>query len=402
MCLPRSSASAPSRSSRRNRSLRAFAWGLCLPLFLGSVPPTLHAAGPGEIPYFARKYGLSCADCHVSPPKLNEFGEGFVRANYRLPDREPRGTLPLAIWVSARADLPPAAGGLDREVRGYLNRLEVISGGRVAAPWLAYFVEWRPISFELQADRTLRDRSGRFEDLFLIAEFERLELWAGQFRQVTQVDISRRLGVSEPAFFSRSLPGEGGGSARDRSLRAFSLSGRSPTLRAGWVQSLGRGSRWMSYASIPFPGELSLPLTREARREASNELERSAKGVFLETFFHRGLFSHGAHLFLDSRDRYQFGTVTTGARGPWMWTGAAGAAGLDGSLRGRWSAEGERVLVPSATVGARGEGEAGRDPALVAYGNFHFPGTTWTLRLTVEQRMQAGRGTTLVELGAVF
>lgn len=367
------------------------------------APAELHASGTEDIPYFARQFNLDCRHCHVSPPKLNEFGEEFVRRNYRLPDRDRRPTVPLAIWLSTRADLPPTLDdATERRVRAYVNRLEVISGGPVMVPWLSYFVEWRPVSFELRSDGSLRDRSGRFEDIFLTAQGEHLEVSVGQFRQVGQVDISRRLGVSEPAFFSRSLPGSGEGSTRERALRAFSLSGRAPTVRVGWIRQLVDGWEWTSYASVSLPGEFSLPLTREARSEASNELELDPKGVFLESFVRRGLVSYGAHVFLDPGRRSQAGAVVTGRRGPWMWTGAAGGASRQGSLRGRWSAEGEYVVDPFATLGVRGEGHAGADPAFVGYGNFHFPGTRYTFRLTVEQRLEAGRGTTLVELGAVF
>lgn len=357
-----------------------------------------------DIPYFARKYGLECRHCHVSPPKLNEFGEAFVRNNYRLPQLEEREgrTVPLAVWVSSRADLPARAEGMDRRVRAYINRLEVISGGQAVVPWLSYFVEWRPVSFELRADGTLRDRSGRFEDLFLTARRDRLEVSVGQFRQVDQVDISRRLGVAEPGFFSRSLPGGGAGTPREVALRSFSLSGRSPGVRVGWIEAIRDGWEWTSRVTVPVPGELSLPLTSEARREASNELELDPKGVFVESFVSRGLFSYGVHAFVDSRSRYQAGAVWTGKEGPWMWTGALGAARTGESLRGRWSAEGE--LAPSyyAAFGARGEGQAGSDRALITYANFHFPGTKYTFRLTLEQHLRQGRGTSLVELGAVF
>lgn len=371
----------------------------------GARIPLGQAHTTASIPYFARQYGMECSRCHVSPPKLNEFGEEFVRRNYRLPGapREPRSTIPFAIWASARTDLTPAQPGLERRARSYVNRVEVVSGGSLGLPWLSYFVEWRPVSFELQADRELLDRSGRFEDLFLIAEHGPFEFSVGQFRQVQQVDISRRLGVNEPGFFSRSLAGEGPGSEREVALRAFSLSGRSPSIRAGWIREVGSRWEWTTYASVPFPGELSLPLTREARRTASFELESNPKGVFLESFLRRGVVSYGAHLFVDPGDRYQWGAVAAGRRDAWMWTGAGGGVrDLTGSIRGRWSGEIERVLTPSAALGVRGEGQAGADPAWVTYGNFHFPGTTWTLRLTLEQRLQAGRGTTLVELGAIF
>lgn len=373
-------------------------------------PPADEGARPdviaesGEIPHFARRYGLECGACHVSPPKLNEFGEAFVRNNYRLPELEDRArrTVPLAIWASTRADLPPSADGVEREVRAYLNRVEIISGGTVVAPWLSYFVEWRPVSFELRGDGALRDRSGRFEDLFVMMKRGDFEATVGQFRQVEQVDISRRLGVSEPGFFSASLPGGGEGTAREVGLRGFSLSGRAPGVRLGWTRGVSDEWEWSSFATVPVPGELSIPLTSEARIEASNELELSAKGVFLESFVRRGLFSYGAHAFLDSRERYQAGAVVTGRQGAWMWTGALGGAKLGDSLLGRWSAEGEYILRPSAALGLRGEGQAGTDPGLVSYANLHFPGTSYTFRLTIEQRLRAGRGTTLVELGAVF
>ena len=82
-------------------------------------------------------------------------------------------------------------------------------------------VEWRPVSLEPRSDGTLRDRSGRFEDLFLTAVAgDRLELFVGQFRQVQQVDVSRRLGVSEPALLSASLPGT---SERAEALNAAAI-----------------------------------------------------------------------------------------------------------------------------------------------------------------------------------
>ena len=37
-----------------------------------------------------------------------------------------------------------------------------------------------------------------------------------------------------------------------------------------------------------------------------------------------------------------------------------------------------------------------------AYVNAHFPGTRYTIRLTIERRLQRGRNATLVELGTVF
>jgi hypothetical protein len=354
-----------------------------------------------DIPHFARRFDLPCSACHVSPPKLNEFGEDFVRRNYRLPGREERRTIPLAIWVSSRADLPPAQVDRERRVKAYINRIEVVSGGQVAAPWLSYFVEWRPLSLEVRGDGTLRDRSGRFEDLFFTAQWDRVEVSVGQFRQVAQVDISRRLGVNEPGFFSSGLSGAGGDS-RTGPLRSFSLSGRAPTVRVGWLQEVGTGWEWTSYLSVSVPGELSLPLTSEARVEASNEIEIRPKGVFVESFVRRGLDSYGVHGFFDSRDRYLVGLVTTGRRGSVLWTGAVGGAGLDGSFRGRTSLEGEVIANRFLAFGARVEKLAGTPAAFVPYLNAHFPGTSYTFRLTLEHRERSGSRGTFLELGTVF
>lgn len=100
-----------------------------------------------------------------------------------------------------------------------------------------------PVSQEPRSDGTLRDRSGRFEDLFFTAAGERAELTIGQFRQDAQIDVSRRLGLAEPIVLAASLAGTGGGSARERSLRAFSPSGRSPAARAVWNQPMDGGWR---------------------------------------------------------------------------------------------------------------------------------------------------------------
>lgn len=37
------------------------------------------------MPMFGRKYGVSCAVCHTSPPRLNETGYKFRAAGFRFP-----------------------------------------------------------------------------------------------------------------------------------------------------------------------------------------------------------------------------------------------------------------------------------------------------------------------------
>ena len=357
----------------------------------------------GLIPYFARRYGVNCETCHALPPKLNAFGEDFRRGGYLAADLVPRRTIPLAIWASGRLDVLPDDPALTDRTSTYANRIELISGGRVAAPWLSYFVEWRALSLEPRGDGTLRDRSGRFEDLFVTAQTGPLAVTAGQFRQVDQVDVSLRLGLSEPVALSGSLPGTADPDPRRGSLRAFSPAGRSPAVRAAWTERVGRW-QWTSSAAVPFPGELSLPLTEEARIEASNELEVAPKGVVLESFVRRGSTSYGAHAFYDHGGRYMVNGVATGGRAGAFWTAVAGVERRAEATHGRWSFEVEYAVHRLLALGARMEnrGGDGAPPALLPYVAAHFPGGRYTIRLTAEQRVQGDRSATFLELGAVF
>lgn len=357
-----------------------------------------HAAG--DIPYFARRYGVACSRCHVLPAKLNEFGERFLERGYRMPGLEAQSTVPLAVWASSRWE----STSNDEDAPVHVNRVEIISGGELGASWLSYFVEWRALSLESRGDGTLRDRSGRFEDLFLVAQPGDWEVLAGQFRQVQQVDVSRRLSLSEPIVLSASLPGTGGDDARQRSLRGFSPAGRSPALRVGRVQPMADGWSWTAAASVPMPGEFSLPLTSEAREEASNEVELRTKGIFVESFARRGTTSLGGHLFYDDPGRYLAHAVAAAPAGPVHWEVMAGAAKSDDALSGRWSVQGDWFPHSLLGLGGRVEDRAGdgTGTAFLPYLNVHFPGTSYTIRLTVEQRLQSGRNATLVELGTIF
>lgn len=362
-----------------------------------STPATAVAS---DIPYFARRYGVTCAECHVAPPKLNAAGEAFVARGYGAPGLRAGATWPFAVWVSGRSEAIPGVTA----VRNYVNRVEIISGGRVVAPWLAYFVEWRPVSLETRSDGSLRDRSGRFEDLFVVATKGRGEATIGQFRLIGQVDVSRRLGLSEPLVLSTSLAGKPGNTPRQTALRAFSPAGRSPAVRLAYNAPVATDWRWTTSLALPAPGELSLPLTEQARVAASNELLWFTKGLVLESYARRGLHSVGAHLFWDDSGRYLAHALTTGARGPVHWTAIAGLARQGPVTRGRWSLEAEYLPRGFAGGGVRVEDLAsdGRDPAVLLSFNAHAPGTRYMVRLTMEQRIQRDRLATFVELGTVF
>lgn len=88
-----------SNNRKRNKIMRQFATNLfrtliprvtlrvtlsaaVLACFLGSLTSV------SAMPMFARKYGVNCATCHSSPPKLNETGYKFRVAGFRFPGEE--------------------------------------------------------------------------------------------------------------------------------------------------------------------------------------------------------------------------------------------------------------------------------------------------------------------------
>jgi hypothetical protein len=350
---------------------------------------------------------MSCIECHVLPPKLNARGEAFLARGYRLPsDRELGWTIPMAVWLTGRYE----QRSLEDLEKFYFPKVELISGGPVGNLPLSYFVEWRVVSLDMRGDGSLRDRGGRFEDAFVNWEIdERHSLTVGQFRSLNQYDVSLRLSVSEPAVFSASLPGDPSPNPRIQGLRAFAPSARSPgfsyTLHSIKGRSASDGLFHM--VNVPFVGELSIPLSDEARREASFELQGPPKGVFLETFYRRGLNSVGAHGFLDG-DRWLGTGVGRGRHKDFYATAALGFDGAGGRrARGRYSLEVEylpawfEVVRPGA--GFRVEHIShGRGTVYIPYFAVSGPNTTFTFLLQVEGRFQGENKGLFIDLSALF
>ena len=55
-------------------------------LLMGLIGSLLFPATASAIPAFARQYNLTCTTCHAAFPKLNRFGQDFIKSNYRLPN----------------------------------------------------------------------------------------------------------------------------------------------------------------------------------------------------------------------------------------------------------------------------------------------------------------------------
>lgn len=356
------------------------------------------------IPYFARRYNTTCSTCHVLPPKLNQKGEAFVAQGYRLEGIEPVNTFPFAVWVSGQLE-----DSQKQDIEGYVNRVELISGGPIKESGLYYFIESRIISLGLRADGKLQDRSGRFEDIFVSYQNGNFTGTVGQFRPLAQEDVSRRLSISEPISLSASLPGKPKtDNKRLSQLRAFSPSGRSPAVRLSYYRpSAGTITRgWYTGVTIPFGGELSFPLNEEALQEASFELEGRPKGVFFEAYYRSGLSSVGFHGFAGDNQRWLTQFVGAYNLSSFFSTLALGAASKDGKDEIRVSWTNEIIPVQWVAVGIRYDQrkEEGKDsdPIFFPYINLQFPASQLTLILRLEQRIQSDNNRSFAEFSFIF
>jgi len=355
------------------------------------------------IPYYARKYEVSCQTCHVSPPKLNQTGENFLANGYRFAsERKTVRTLPLAVWASFRSQTDISR---DR-TRALPNRVEIISGGPIGKSRAFYFFEWVPLSQEVGGDGGRVARHGRFEDLFIGLPVGRATLTIGQYRMLGQVDVSRRMSISEPLAFAAGLAGPQATTGRLTSLRSFSLSGRAPAVRLShqWRRGGRAADGWQNALTIPFTGEFVIPLTERVRRERNFEFEIRPKGVLLESFYRRGLSSIGGHAFFGD-ERRMGGIVGVWNRGRFFSTAAVGfARERNGQTDARFSWENEFIPRQWLALGLRIDDRSGtnRPVAVIPFANLQWPLTRQTLRLITEYRQQENNRAFLVELGWVF
>jgi len=370
---------------------------------LGASPAVSEAT-----PQFARTYRVDCSHCHSAPPRLNERGFRFVAAGYRLDGSDERSrTIPLAIWNTVDLEWRHSTN----MVRGVPSRVELISAGPIGRSRGAYFAEWRALSQSIGNNGRLLNRSGRFEDLYVRAPVTpggALSVTAGQFRTLTQVDVSLRLSLSEPLVFGSSVPGRRAADARLTSLRAFSASGRQPAVRVEYqaTRAPSAADGWFAAATLPLTGELTLPFSDAA----SFEFEGRPKGMFLEAFRRSGLTSVGGHAFIGDERRRLVSAVVTHALGSrFALLAGVGAFHATGVTDTRVSIGGEATTISSRVVGGirvdHRTGQ-GRDPAVLLYGNGHLPfgpsSFRQALRVQIEHRIQPANHVTGFALSHVF
>ncbi|MGH2535245.1 MAG: hypothetical protein ACRDJW_23535 [Thermomicrobiales bacterium] len=383
-------------------------------LLLGLLVVGLSPAVAEATPQFARRYERSCASCHLLPPALNQDGLAFQAGGYLAPGEPAQEApkvarphqLPLAAWITTRFEDQGSGGASDL----FLPKVELISGGRWGEAW-SYFVEWRPVSLSLGSDGALRDRGGRFEDLFVErSSGGRQALRVGQFRAVNQVDVSLRLSASEPLLFNHGLPTGTHSDPRLTSLDRFSPAARSPGLGYSLRSIAGsqRGDGLFHFLTLPFVGELSIPLSPEASESASFELLGPPKGVYLETFYRQGLRSIGGHVFA-SDDAWLATALGVFDVGKLLLTGGFGVDDRDGfGSRWRGSAQAEYFFAPSRHLhvapGLRVEevGHDGGRPALLPYLALAAPGTRYTFLVQLEVRSEERGESLIFDLSAIF
>ena len=330
----------------------------------------------------------------------------FIAAGYRLEGNERSRTIPLAVWNTVDLEWRHSTD----LVKGYPSRVELISAGPVGGSRAVYFVEWRALSQSVGGNGRLVNRSGRFEDLFLRTPLTRsgtFSVTAGQFRALTQVDVSLRLSLSEPLVFSSSVPGRPASYARLTGLRAFSASGRQPAVRAEYqiTRAQSPADGWFAAATLPLTGELTIPFTEAA----SFEFEGIPKGVFLEAFRRSGLTSIGGHAFIGDADRrVATAVVTHDVGGRFALLGGIGAFHSAGATNTRFSFGAEATVTRRLVGGARVDHQTGqgRDPAILLYANGDLPfgpaAFRQALRLQVEQRIQPANHVTAFALSHIF
>jgi hypothetical protein len=116
-----------------------------------------HAAVALEIPAFARKYGVSCATCHMPVPRLNAVGEAFAANGFEFaPGEESRDTIATGDPLLRLQRNLPLAIRYDAYLTSYSRRnngqivvdqqmpwvVKLLSGGQVGQKisYYAYFL----------------------------------------------------------------------------------------------------------------------------------------------------------------------------------------------------------------------------------------------------------------------
>lgn len=201
------------------------------------------------IPAFARKYGVVCGMCHVTWPRLNDFGQKFRMNGYQMPGAEAQEKTILelpGVPLSARTAVgytfdtfSPKAGGT-RVSQFEVNGLDLLGGG-VLGRNIGFFLTYLP---QISPQSGVEAQDGEIEQANVV------------FSRLHSTWLNLRVGRFDPAYvpFSplRSL------SVSPYEIYAFNGSPQLPP--AGTVGSLNSFAMADTADGIELYGWGNLPL----------------------------------------------------------------------------------------------------------------------------------------------
>ncbi len=124
---------------------------LSIGMVLAAALATPAAVASSEIPAFARRYRVSCSQCHMVVPKLNDFGNEFAGNGFRFaPNSVGPGVIETGDPELSLLESFPLAARLDAYLQSYSNgsfesdfqtpyNLKVLSGGPISGDLSYYF-----------------------------------------------------------------------------------------------------------------------------------------------------------------------------------------------------------------------------------------------------------------------
>lgn len=96
-----------------------------------------NAAQAMKIPAFARKYNVSCVQCHAPIPKLNKFGEAFAANGFEFAKgEEPRDTVATGDPLLRLQRTLPLAVRFDSYITALSNKKDGQNAADIQSPWV--------------------------------------------------------------------------------------------------------------------------------------------------------------------------------------------------------------------------------------------------------------------------
>ncbi len=160
------------------------------------LPALLLAASSAQamkIPAFARKYNVSCVQCHAPVPRLNTFGEIFATNGFEFAKgEEPRDTVATGDPLLRLQRTLPLAVRFDSYVTALSKRKEGQASADIQSPWVIKLLSGGQVAdkvsyytYFLLSERGevagLEDAYVQFTDIF----GSQASLIVGQFRSPT-------------------------------------------------------------------------------------------------------------------------------------------------------------------------------------------------------------------------